>query len=157
MNVNHALRRSVWRLVRGLARRVKHGLNASPLVQRLARPLSSRPTRQTAEQGRQQGQGAVANQNQAANQNHVSNWTTDEKTMRRVAEAQHGGLSSEESAARYARGENPGGTHAFTAKTPNPETGATPVHQRPEFEEPQDRVERTPGGERHMSSVRKAS
>ncbi len=95
---------------------------------------------------------------QAAGQEAVNTWAADEKTARRVAEAQNGGLSSEESAARYARGENPGGTHARTnrhASSNDNEGGASPVHQRPEHEEPQDRVERVPGGERHMSSVRR--
>ncbi|MDI1451348.1 hypothetical protein [Polyangium sp. 6x1] len=35
----------------------------------------------------------------------------DEKTQRRTAESQHGGISSEESSRRYETGENPGGTH----------------------------------------------
>jgi hypothetical protein len=35
----------------------------------------------------------------------------DEKTQRRTAEQQHGGISSEESSRRYETGENPGGTH----------------------------------------------
>ena len=34
----------------------------------------------------------------------------DEKTPRRIDEAQRGGISSEESARRYETGENPGGT-----------------------------------------------
>jgi len=93
---------------------------------------------------------------QAAEQEAVNNWVADEKTARRTAEAMNGGLSSEESAARYARGENPGGTHARTNRHASAnEGGASPVHQRPEHEEPQDRVERAPGGERHMSSVRR--
>jgi len=35
----------------------------------------------------------------------------DERTIRRTAEAQDGGISSRASAERYQRGENPGGTH----------------------------------------------
>ena len=35
----------------------------------------------------------------------------DERTIRRIAEAQAGGISSQESDARYERGENPGGIH----------------------------------------------
>jgi hypothetical protein len=35
----------------------------------------------------------------------------DERTQRRLAEEQQGGISSQESAERYASGENPGGTH----------------------------------------------
>ena len=35
----------------------------------------------------------------------------DERTIRRIAEAQMGGVSSQESDARYQRGENPGGIH----------------------------------------------
>jgi len=36
----------------------------------------------------------------------------DERTQRRTAEEQGGGMSSQESAERYASGENPGGTHS---------------------------------------------
>src|SRR5689334_10035332 len=39
----------------------------------------------------------------------------DERTIRRIAEAQRGGMSSDESARRYAQGDNPGGTHGFRA------------------------------------------
>jgi hypothetical protein len=35
----------------------------------------------------------------------------DERTIRRTAEAQDGGISSEESRAAYERGDNPGGLH----------------------------------------------
>jgi len=35
----------------------------------------------------------------------------DERTIRRAAEAQDGGVSSQESRAAYERGENPGGLH----------------------------------------------
>ncbi|MDI1484523.1 hypothetical protein [Polyangium sp. y55x31] len=35
----------------------------------------------------------------------------DEKTQRRIAESQHGGISSEESSRRYEIGDHPGGTH----------------------------------------------
>jgi len=41
----------------------------------------------------------------------------DERTQRRIAEEQHGGISSQESAERYASGENPGGTHQGGTKT----------------------------------------
>ena len=48
----------------------------------------------------------------------------DERTIRRIAEAQLGGLSSQESTARYDRGENPGGTHQKAP--PPPEVQADP-------------------------------
>jgi hypothetical protein len=41
----------------------------------------------------------------------ATNTNADERTQRRIAEEQHGGISSQESAERYASGENPGGTH----------------------------------------------
>jgi hypothetical protein len=76
----------------------------------------------------------------------------DERTMRRVAEAQAGGMSSEESAARYARGENPGGLHQKEAHR-----GEGRLHQRPGDEEPQERKETVPGKERHIAVNRKGS
>jgi hypothetical protein len=75
----------------------------------------------------------------------------DERTMRRVLEAQYGGISSQESAERYARGENPGGTHHKAVRRDGPE------HQRPEMEEPQERKQTVPGGEKHIPVTRKGS
>jgi hypothetical protein len=74
----------------------------------------------------------------------------DERAARRIAEAQRGGLSSAESAARYARGENPGGMHHKAARRDE-----GPERLRPAQEEPQERKERVPGGERHMAAVRR--
>jgi hypothetical protein len=76
----------------------------------------------------------------------------DERTIRRIAEAQHGGVSTAESAARFARGENPGGTHHKAVRR---EEG--PEHPRPSLEEPQERKERVPGGERHIPVTRRGS
>src|SRR3954468_20934374 len=45
----------------------------------------------------------------------------DERTMRRMAEAERGGLSSRESTARYERGENPGGLHHKAVRREGPE------------------------------------
>jgi hypothetical protein len=75
----------------------------------------------------------------------------DERTIRRVLEEQHGGISSEESDARYASGENPGGLHHKMAHHDGPE------HQRPSLEEPQDRKERRPGHNKHMSANRRGT
>ncbi|MCC6554645.1 MAG: hypothetical protein IT372_16830 [Polyangiaceae bacterium] len=118
-------------------RRLRRSLRSSGLVRRIVRPLSGdrlRRVRRTAEEVRARGPA----------------WHADERTMRRVAEAEHGGLSSEESAARFARHENPGGTHG---KAPVREEG--PPHERPEQEEPQERVERVPGGERRLRATRR--
>jgi hypothetical protein len=76
----------------------------------------------------------------------------DERTIRRIAEAQSGGTSSQESAARYARGENPGGMHHKAVRRDE-----GPVHPRPEYEEPQERKETVPGGERHIAVNRRGS
>lgn len=73
----------------------------------------------------------------------------DERTFRRIAEAERGGLSSKESAARYMRGENPGGLHHKAVHHEGPE------HQRPAFYEPQERKETVPGGERHIAVMRR--
>jgi hypothetical protein len=75
----------------------------------------------------------------------------DERTARRIAEAEHGGLSSAESAARWERGDNPGGTHHRSVRREGPE------HLRPSQDEPQDRKEREPGGERHMAATRRGA
>lgn len=76
----------------------------------------------------------------------------DERTMRRVAEAQNGGISSAESDARFARGENPGGMHHKAVRRDEGE-----VHPRPEREEPQGREERVPGGQRRLAETRRGS
>jgi hypothetical protein len=81
-------------------------------------------------------------------------WTpahADERTMRRIAEAQHGGESSQQSAARYARGENPGGTHHKAVRHDGP------AHQRPALYEPQERKETVPGGEKHIAVMRRGA
>jgi hypothetical protein len=68
-----------------------------------------------------------------------------------MAEAEHGGLSSEQSAARYERGENPGGTHQKAVRHDGP------VHERPKLEEPQERKETIPGREKHIPVTRRGS
>ena len=45
----------------------------------------------------------------------------DERTQRRTGEAQQGGMSSQESAERYASGENPGGTHGGPGPQADPD------------------------------------
>lgn len=75
----------------------------------------------------------------------------DEKTIRHIAEAQGGGVSSRESAARYERGENPGGLHHKAVRREGPE------HPRPSLEEPQERKEKVPGGARHIPVMRRGS
>jgi hypothetical protein len=124
-------------MVRGLMKRVRRALRSSTLVRRIVRPLSQgrlRRVRRTAED-------VFARR---------SAWHADERTLRRTAEMERGGLSSEESAARFARRGYRGGTHQ---KAVHQDEG--PLHQRPEQEEPQERVERTPGGEKHMPAVRR--
>lgn len=75
--------------------------------------------------------------------------------MRRMAEAEHGGISSEEGAARWARGENPGGLHHKAPRSPEDEPDQMPPRERPELEEPQGRKERLPHHERQMAEVRR--
>jgi len=75
----------------------------------------------------------------------------DERTIRRMAEAERGGSSSRESSARYERGENPGGLHHKAVRRDGPE------HPRPRLEEPQERKEKVPGGERHIPIMRRGS
>lgn len=106
--------------------------------------MPQRSVRRTAEQVRKERAGGEGGA-----------WTTDERTQRRIAEVQHGGEPSEVSAEKYARGENPGGTHQHAHV--DREGGASPVHQRPEHEEPQDREERVPGGARRMASTRRGA
>ena len=73
----------------------------------------------------------------------------DERTARRMAEDEHGGISSAESAARWERGDNPGGLHHKAVRREGPE------HQRPDQEEPQERRERVPGGEPSLPATRR--
>jgi hypothetical protein len=73
----------------------------------------------------------------------------DERTIHRIAEAERGGLSTEASAALYESGENPGGLHHKAVRREGPE------HPRPKLEEPQERKERVPRGERHIPVVRR--
>jgi hypothetical protein len=60
--------------------------------------------------------------------------TADERTMRRIAEAQAGGMSTEEGRARYESGEHPGGLHGKAERPP-------PDLESFEDEEPHDRLE----------------
>ena len=75
----------------------------------------------------------------------------DERTIRRMAEAERGGTSSRESWARYLRGENPGGLHHKAVRREGPE------HPRPRLEEPQERKEKVPGGARRIPVMRRGS
>ncbi len=59
--------------------------------------------------------------------------TSDERTMRRHAEAQAGGMSSEEGRARYEHGEHRGGLHGKARPLP-------PDAEEFEDEEPGDRL-----------------
>ena len=148
MNLSQSLRRGVWSLVRGLVRRVKRQVSSSRLVRGGGRAGAPRTTRRTGEAAKRERQGRVGGGGGGT-------WSADERTQRRVAEAQLGGEPSQVSAEKYARGENPGGTHQH--RNVDHESGASPIHQRPELEEPQGREERVPGGERHMSSTRRGS
>ena len=76
----------------------------------------------------------------------------DERVARRLAEAERGGLSSGESDARYASGENPGGTHHKAVRR---EEG--PERPRPGRDEPRERKQRVPGGEHYMAAMRRGS
>ncbi len=75
----------------------------------------------------------------------------DERTIRRVLERQRGGISSQESAARYERGENPGGLHHKAVRREGPE------HPEHHPDEPKERKEQVPGGARHLSAMRRGS
>jgi hypothetical protein len=75
----------------------------------------------------------------------------DERTLRRQAEREGGGLSSRESVARYERGENPGGLHHKAIRREGPE------HPRHHPEEPRERKEKVPGGVRHIPVMRRGS
>jgi hypothetical protein len=81
---------------------------------------------------------------------HQKQATADEKTIRRIAEAQAGGISSAESDARYARGENPGGLH-HKAQRPPPDAEGFEVEEPPERSE----AHRQRGFPRTMASNRR--
>ncbi len=74
--------------------------------------------------------------------------TADERTIRRIAEAQAGGISSQESDARYESGEHPGGLHGKAFRPP-------PDAEVYEWEEPGDRTQTHRGTRRTMSSTRR--
>jgi hypothetical protein len=127
--LRNALARRVWTYIQRLADKIP-GFGLRPFPERWAAPSpapSSGPARPRAPEH------------------------ADERTLRRTAEAQRGGLSSEESAARYARGDNPGGTHRKAVRHEGAE------HQRPGLYEPQERKETVPGGERHIAVMRRGA
>ncbi|MDI1450885.1 hypothetical protein [Polyangium sp. 6x1] len=72
----------------------------------------------------------------------------DERTMRRIAEAQSGGISSQESDARYESGEHPGGLHGKAVRPP-------PDAEMYEIDEPADRTQTHRGSRRTMSTMRR--
>ncbi|MDC3962700.1 hypothetical protein [Polyangium jinanense] len=72
----------------------------------------------------------------------------DERTIRRIAEAQAGGISSQESDARYESGEHPGGLHGKAVRPP-------PDAEIYEIDEPDDRTLSHRGSRRTMSSMRR--
>jgi hypothetical protein len=72
----------------------------------------------------------------------------DERTIRRIAEAQSGGISSQESDARYESGEHPGGLHGKAVRPP-------PDAEMFELDEPGDRTQTHRGTRRTMSSIRR--
>jgi len=67
--------------------------------------------------------------------------TSDERTMRRIAEAQVGGMSTEEGLARYQSGQHRGGLHG-KAEPPQPDG------EEFEDQEPSDRLDIHRGGRR---------
>lgn len=83
----------------------------------------------------------------------------DERTIRRTAEHQRGGISTEEMHARYEGGLNPGGIHGRASRTsPDTEGRARDVaHAHTYDEEPPDPKIRRPGHSRYMSSKRAGS
>lgn len=77
----------------------------------------------------------------------------DERTMRRIAEAQAGGISSAEAAGRWRRGENPGGIHHKAVRRVEDEADLA----RSDLDEPKARKERVPGGGRHLPTGRRGA
>ncbi|UQA58272.1 hypothetical protein [Polyangium aurulentum] len=80
----------------------------------------------------------------------VASETADERTMRRIAERQAGGISSQESDARYVSGENPGGLHQ-KARRPEPDS------EEYEIEDPFGRTETHRHTRRTMAFSRRGS
>ena len=81
----------------------------------------------------------------------------DERTIRRTAEHQQGGLSTEEMHARYDEGRHPGGLHEQATKPPEdvaPGRLRESLHAHPYDDEPPDPKLRRPGHGRAMSSKR---
>jgi hypothetical protein len=80
----------------------------------------------------------------------VASETADERTIRRTAERQAGGMSSQESDARYVSGENPGGLHQ-KARRPEPDS------EEYETEDPYGRTETHRHTRRTMAFTRRGS
>lgn len=83
----------------------------------------------------------------------------DERTIRRTAEHQRGGMSTEEMHARYDSGVNPGGIHQGATRS-SPETegrARETAHAHAFDEEPPDPKIRRPGHGRGMSTKRAGS
>src|SRR5262245_35638662 len=57
--------------------------------------------------------------------------TADERTIRRMAEAERGGMSSAEGIDRWLRGDNPGGLHQKAQRRPADEADMMPERERP--------------------------
>jgi hypothetical protein len=80
----------------------------------------------------------------------VARETADERTIRRLAEEQAGGISSQESDARYVSGENPGGLHQKARRPP-------PDSEEFEIEDPFGRTETHRHTRRTMAFKRSGS
>lgn len=83
----------------------------------------------------------------------------DERTIRRTAERQQHGISTDEMLARYEAGLNPGGLHQ-KARPSSPETegkARETLHAHAYDEEPPDPKIRRPGHTRGMSTKRAGS
>jgi len=81
----------------------------------------------------------------------------DEKTIRRKAESEGGGMSTEEMRARYDDGRHPGGLHEQAEKPPEDLAEGRmreSPHAHPYDDEPPDPKLRRPGHERGMSTKR---
>jgi hypothetical protein len=76
----------------------------------------------------------------------------DERTIRRMAEREHGGISTDEMLARYEAGLNPGGLHGRAMRD---RLGTDDV--RHVEDEPDDPKARRPGHARHMPAHRRGS
>lgn len=125
------------------------------LARRGKKAVAAKRARRRADRRESQGRTVASAARKARPASQPAPEVADERTMRRAAEAEAGGLSSEESAKRYATGENPGGIHQKAVRDPTLEDPEEEVFEA-EDDVP-ERRERRPRRDRTMAAHRRGA